>query len=412
MSADSQPKFEGGPEDLRNFAFEFNILNDSVDRRQEFISPGPAKPLTVQSGFKDSAHFVPQGASEYELEAKDSSQNKLVIDNWNSPLLLKQRSDKWPIYSGESPKALITLHETWASLDRSTIIDLSRLLRRWVVMVGSYVGEAGSVPQQKPETRLVVTDLGTVPGPVIGRGHLEDSPEFPMLLGPEIDRGGLDESKVLVLKDHVDTAAREAVMDGWAGGDAIAVDTDVVANAKRLIDSLPKLDVLPEVAATEHGEIGFDWAPTDTCTLRLTVGARDQITLSGLFDDTLVSGKEQWESGLPQLVQCCLERVRSYDREAQSGPASTHRDVSERRLRNRVLKAIGEAEEIWQDPASIARRSALPEELVLKVLYEDTSDVIYEQRASGKVVFSTRAHYVENASAAQKLLGAFRNRLR
>ena len=223
---------------------------------------------------------------------------------------------------------------------------------------------------------------------------------------------GVGRTQHRILNDRIEALAREARRDGWDGVNALVLQAAVVANAKRLVEVLPLLAVPPVVAVTEHGEVRFDWALSSTRTLTLTVGAHPQIAFSGLFDDTLVSGKEPWESDLPQLVQCCFERLRSGEAEAISGHPTFHRDASERRLRSRVLKAIEAGEELWQDAAGIARRSELPEELVLRVLYEDTSEVIHEQLAGGKVVFTTRRHYLGKASAVQKLLGAFRNRLR
>ena len=221
----------------------------------------------------------------------------------------------------------------------------------------------------------------------------------------------LEEDQHVLLKQRIEELAREASQEGWDGAGSAAVRDEAVAGAKRFIDALPCLGVLPEVAATSRGELRFDWAPSSSCTLGVTVGISQRIAFSGLFADTLVSGKEPWEGDLPPLLHFCIERLRSYESEGFGGGGS-HRDISERRLRHRVLEAVEGADEAWQDAASIARRSALPEELVLKVLYEDSSDVIYEQFASGKVVFSTRRHFLGNASAAQKLLGAFRNRLR
>ena len=228
-------------------------------------------------------------------------------------------------------------------------------------------------------------------------------------MGPIFPGGRLDDDDRRRVIDHVDTVLRDPSLDG---GDATAVSPAVVVNAKRLIEVFPPLAMLPEVVATEHGELRFDWVASATCTLTLTVGEDPRLGVSALFDDTLVSGNESWDGTLPLLVSYCFERLRRSEAEASAGPGGPGRGMSERRLRNRVFKAIEGAKEAWQDLASISRRSALPEELVLRVLYGDSSDVISERRASGKVVFSTRRHFLDKASAAQKLLGAFRNRLR
>ena len=359
MSADSQFEFEVARRALGHPASGHGVLEDTSDRHQGFITHSYPHQLPVHSDHDDLS--------------------RSAVDD---VLGLGRESTAFGFWRDKAFDS-----------SKTSVLDVDGLLRRLSAESGAGL-------------RLMVSSAH---GP---SGTTFDAAEAWAAIGPEIGGQSLEESHRRLLIDQVDAVAREAGDYGWDGADGVAVAAAVVSNAKRLIVVFPLLGVLPELAATEHGEIRFDWAPSTTCTLTLTVGAASQIAFGGLFGDTLVSGNEPWESDLPQLVQCCFEQLRSYEAGAISGVGSAHRDVSERRLRSRVFKAIEDADEAWQDVASLARRSALPEELVLRVLYDDSSDVISEQLAGGKVVFTTRRHFLGKASAAQRLLGAFRNRLR
>ena len=113
-----------------------------------------------------------------------------------------------------------------------------------------------------------------------------------------------------LLKQEVYELLKHAGTENWDGEGALALDPGTVDTAQRLIDKFPSYIVRPDVAATPHGEIDFDWAVSRDVMLTVSICPSKQIAFAGLFHNAQLRGREQWIGALPQFVNCCFERLR------------------------------------------------------------------------------------------------------
>ena len=112
------------------------------------------------------------------------------------------------------------------------------------------------------------------------------------------------------LKRVVHGLLKDAGTEDWDGEDALALAPETVAIAQKLIDEFPPLVGRPDVNATPHGEVDFDWVIDRDVMLTVSVGPSKEIAFAGLFQGARLSGCEPWEGMLPQFVNSCFERLR------------------------------------------------------------------------------------------------------
>ena len=111
------------------------------------------------------------------------------------------------------------------------------------------------------------------------------------------------------LKQEVYGLIEEAGTENWDGEGALALAPETVAVAQKLIDHFPSYVVRPDVAATPHGEVDFDWIVSQDVMLTVSVCPSGEIAFAGLFHDARLNGREPWTGALPQFVSCCFERL-------------------------------------------------------------------------------------------------------
>ena len=112
------------------------------------------------------------------------------------------------------------------------------------------------------------------------------------------------------LKQEVHGLLKEAGTEDWDGEGALALDPETVAVAQKLIDHFPSYVVRPDIAATPHGEVDFDWTISRDVMLTVSACPSGEIAFAGLFHDARLNGREPWTGALPQFVGCCFERLR------------------------------------------------------------------------------------------------------
>lgn len=98
----------------------------------------------------------------------------------------------------------------------------------------------------------------------------------------------------------------------WDGEDALAVAPETVRLAEKFADLFPGSAEPPDVSASPHGEIDFDWCASKNVMLTVCVCPSGEIAFAGLFDGSEIHGKEPWAEGdpLPRSVETCFDMLR------------------------------------------------------------------------------------------------------
>lgn len=113
------------------------------------------------------------------------------------------------------------------------------------------------------------------------------------------------------LKKEIRELFEEAGVEDWDGEGAQALDEDTVLTARKVVDELPNYAGRPDVSATPHGEVDFDWVIKQDLMLTVSVGpGGKEIAYAGLFNGGRLSGCDPWTGKLPRFVRCCFERLR------------------------------------------------------------------------------------------------------
>ena len=112
------------------------------------------------------------------------------------------------------------------------------------------------------------------------------------------------------LKHEVHGLLEDAGIEDWDAEGVLALAPETVAVAQKLIDEFPPLVGKPDVNATPHGEVDFDWVIDRDVMLTISVGPSKEIAFAGLFHGARLNGCEPWEGTLPQFVNYCFERLR------------------------------------------------------------------------------------------------------
>ncbi len=113
-----------------------------------------------------------------------------------------------------------------------------------------------------------------------------------------------------LLKREVHSLLEDTGIEDWDGEGALALAPETVGLAQKLIDEFPPHFSRPDVNATPHGEVDFDWVIDRDVMLTVSVGPSREIAFAGLFHGARLSGCEPWEGMLPQFVDYCFERLR------------------------------------------------------------------------------------------------------
>lgn len=113
-----------------------------------------------------------------------------------------------------------------------------------------------------------------------------------------------------LLKQRIYSLLEDAGHENWDGEGALALDRGTVGFAQRLADQLPAYVPVPDIAATPHGEVDFDWVLDNDLMLTVSVGPSGEIAFAGYFRGAKLNGEEPWTGILPGFVKCCLERLR------------------------------------------------------------------------------------------------------
>lgn len=114
------------------------------------------------------------------------------------------------------------------------------------------------------------------------------------------------------IKRAVNKLLETAGRANWDGEDALAVAPETVRLAERLADLFPGSVEPPDVSASPHGEIDFDWVASKNVMLTLCVCPSGEIAFAGLFNGSEIHGEEPWATAdpLPRAVETCFDMLR------------------------------------------------------------------------------------------------------
>ena len=111
------------------------------------------------------------------------------------------------------------------------------------------------------------------------------------------------------LKKEIRDLLEEAGVENWDGEGALALQEDTVLTASKVVDDLPNYAGRPDISATPHGEVDFDWVIDKDLMLTVSVGpGGKEIAFAGLFYGARLSGRDSWTGKLPQFVRCCFKK--------------------------------------------------------------------------------------------------------
>lgn len=116
--------------------------------------------------------------------------------------------------------------------------------------------------------------------------------------------------------DEITSKVRSLIPDAgrenWDGEGAKALDQSVVDLAVKLVKLFPDTVVeMPEVSATPHGEVYFDWVVSRDKMLALSVGRspKHEVVFAGLLHGERVSGRQEWSGTFPCFLGCCFRSI-------------------------------------------------------------------------------------------------------
>ena len=113
------------------------------------------------------------------------------------------------------------------------------------------------------------------------------------------------------LKKNVGKLTELAGNENWDGEGAPPLEQATIEMAQKLVDAFPPSAIVhqPDVSATPHGEVDFDWVLSKKTMLTVSVCPSGEIAFAGIFENSQLDGKEPWVGGLPYFVEMCLNRL-------------------------------------------------------------------------------------------------------
>ena len=111
------------------------------------------------------------------------------------------------------------------------------------------------------------------------------------------------------LKQDVGKLLEKAREENWDGEGAVALSPHTVEIAQQLIDKFPSYIAEPDVSASPHGEIDFDWANSQNAMLTVSVEPSGKIAFAFLSGNTRVRGSEEWKRVLPKFMECAFREI-------------------------------------------------------------------------------------------------------
>lgn len=112
------------------------------------------------------------------------------------------------------------------------------------------------------------------------------------------------------LRREIDELLETYGVEDWDGEGAFAIKPSTVKIAKEVANEFPDDIAKPDVGATPHGEIDFDWFISEEAILTIGVCPSGEIAFAGLFKTARIRGIEPWTGQLSRFLLCYFEQLR------------------------------------------------------------------------------------------------------
>ena len=88
--------------------------------------------------------------------------------------------------------------------------------------------------------------------------------------------------------------------------------------------------------------------------------------------------------------------------------------MSEQDIERLILNALADTRYKWRTPNGVASQVGVPEHEVLQVIADNTDRIVQSSIPStdGSPLFTTREHFHQMSSPLEKIVGAFKGRIR
>jgi hypothetical protein len=119
------------------------------------------------------------------------------------------------------------------------------------------------------------------------------------------------ERQKVTYKREVEELILQAGKEDWDGEGALPVVHETISIACALIDHFPFFSHTPDISATPHGEVDFDWCLEDGAMLTISVSSEGEIAYAWLKGTSVMNAKEEWTGESPDYIRCFFERLNS-----------------------------------------------------------------------------------------------------
>ena len=99
--------------------------------------------------------------------------------------------------------------------------------------------------------------------------------------------------------------------DNWDGEGAQAISIDTVRVAEEIVNIFPEGIDAPEISATPHGEVDFDWIVSSKTMMTLSACPSNEIAFAAIFENARVRDRQAWSGRLSVLLSACFEMLRA-----------------------------------------------------------------------------------------------------
>ena len=98
--------------------------------------------------------------------------------------------------------------------------------------------------------------------------------------------------------------------ENWDGEGALALTRETIELALKVADTFPAHVGKPDVRATPHGEVSFEWEVGPKVMFSIGVVPPRNVAFFGYFHNSRLRGNEEWNGTLPKLAMCGFEQLR------------------------------------------------------------------------------------------------------